>query len=107
MLLQEKENEITTKTRVCRCIYCGNELFEIEDDALDLKEHRSIFSPEHVINVRGVEDKRFPSDRVELFCCRCGVSLGYMLVDRSGLMGDRTYIRANMLEVSSDIEDVA
>ncbi len=92
--------------RIFKCIYCGNEIFSAADDDLDLIESPSFFSPKKVTNVRG-EDDKFSSDIMELFCRRCGLSVGYKLIDRSELIGDRNYIRVNMLEMSSDLQAVA
>jgi peptide methionine sulfoxide reductase MsrB len=107
MLVMEKKIDRSVKGRVCECLYCGNAIFSVEDNDVDLKENPIFLSPKQVINVCGVEDSKFPSDRIELFCCRCGVSLGYMLLDRSGVVGDSTFIRANMLEVSSNLQGAA
>ena len=99
------EMEREEKSRVCRCIYCGNAVFAIEDDHLDLKDCPSYLSPKHIINVNMVEDGRLPYDKVVLSCGRCGVSLGHKLIDRSGLVGDRTVVRVNMLQASYDPEE--
>jgi peptide methionine sulfoxide reductase MsrB len=100
MPVMEVEKDRTFKSRIYRCIYCGNEVFSIEDDRFDPNDCMSFLSPKRVTNVNIVEDKIFPYDKVELFCGRCGVSLGHKLIDRSGLIGDKTVIRLNMLEAS-------
>jgi peptide methionine sulfoxide reductase MsrB len=107
MPAKEKEIGHAVKGNIFRCTYCGNEVFSIEDIDVDLKESSSFLSPRQLTNIRGVADERFPSDMVELFCLRCGMSLGYKLVDRSGLIGDMNYIRVNMLELSNELQAVA
>jgi peptide methionine sulfoxide reductase MsrB len=105
MPITEAEACQALKSRVYRCIYCGNEVFSIEDDRFDPNDCMSFLSPKRVTNVNIVEDKIFPYDKVELFCGRCGVSLGHKLIDRSGLIGDKTVIRLNMLEASYGTEE--
>jgi len=99
MLTQRVDPNIY-RGRTFRCIYCGNTIFADECAEDNTNEWPAFLSPEYVINVRAEEDKRFPRDMLELFCHRCGMSLGYKLVDRSGLIGSWNYIRTSMLEVS-------
>ena len=100
-----KSTKHAVKNRMCRCAYCGNTIFSIEDGNFDLKENSTFLSPERVKNVTGAENSNFPSEKMELFCCRCGLSLGYKLNNISGLMGKRYYIRVSMLELSSNMQE--
>jgi peptide methionine sulfoxide reductase MsrB len=83
------------------CIYCGNPIFTIREEDLLSDEWPSYLSPSHVFNVNFVEEDNSSNDKGELFCNRCGVFLGYKLIDRSGLIGDKNFISARNLQLSS------
>ena len=92
--------------RICKCNYCGNSLFSVEDENFDLKDS-SFFSPKMVVNVKVRKDEREMSGKTELLCSRCGVSLGYKIVDMAGKCGESNHIRVNRLEMSTELKGAA
>ena len=108
MQFRKKTADYSTENKILKCIYCGNSIFSVDDESLDLKDTPSFISTKTVVNVKGEETSGFRSDKIELLCCRCGLSLGYKLVDRSGCAGNsNNYIKVNVLEVSSNLQVAA